>query len=180
MPMDDLKGIILKLYEDYEKTISLGTGDAFGKLSAVFEELNSLLREQIQELTQQDMSAIIDKLKNGLTITPQDREQIRLWVVGDAEEYTKSERRFDTWLQELRQVMEEVKLLQEAPANDVAAYSRLRALLREGSRIMGDVFYFLQQKERIEKFKKAVQEMDASERSILIQVLEQKMASPDF
>ena len=177
--MNELEAILKKIGEDHEKTTQQGTAEAYERLLSVFEELNDFAREKIQQITLDDMTAIVDKLKNGLAITPEDKDQIRLWIVGDAEEYAAAVSRQDKWRDELGGLIVQMKELRNE-ADGLAAYSRFRALLREASRRLSDIAFFQHQKERVDKFHEAIGSMEAEQRAILIRILEQKIKSPDY
>jgi hypothetical protein len=171
--------IIKKLNDDYEQTMAKNAGEAYSRLSTIFEELGSYLREYTQDLTKNDIKKIIQKLKGGEAITDEDKEQIKLWVVGDAEYYAKMENNFEDWKGELKRIIDEInKFRTDDP--DIVEASQLRALLRDGSRVLADMFYYIQQKDRLDQFNQSIQDIDSDERDILIRLLEQKIKSQDF
>ncbi len=171
--------IINKLNQDYENTTQQGTGEAYGRLSTIFEELGKYVRETIQEKTEGEIKKIINKLRSDQAILPEDIDLIRLWIIGDAENYTKMENNFDDWKTELKRLIGEInKLHVEDP--DVYTLSKLSGLFRDGARVLADLFYFLEQKDRMENFIDSTQKIDQEERMILVRLLEQKLSSPDF
>ena len=177
--MANFNQIIDKLNQDYEATTQKGTGEAYSKLSTIFEELGSYLREYIQGITEDQIVAIIKKLKKNEQIISDDKEHIKLWLVGDAEYYTKMENNVEGWKNELKRLMGDINNF-KTDNPDVVAACKLRGLFRDGSRVLTDIFYFLEQKDRVAKFDESTEEIDDSERQILIRLLEQKMKSPDF
>jgi len=177
--MNNLKEIIEKLNEDYEQTLKQGTAEAQERLLTILDELQALIREKIQDLTREDMRKIIYKLKNGQELSAHDLDQVRLWIVGDAQEYAKSEQDCQRRQSELQDIMTDIKHLQDGE-NILADYSRFRLLLRKASRVLSEVFYFQQQKERVDKFDQTGQQISAADRPFLIRILEQKMNSSEF
>ncbi len=177
--MANFNQIFQKLNEDYNVTMQKDSGNAYSKLSTIFEELDAFLREYVQDLTMDQMKAIVKKLESGETLSPDEKEQIRLWIVGDADYYAKMENNVEDWKQELKRIMGEIGALQtENP--DIVTACKLRGLFRDGARVIADLFFYAEQQDRLNKFNNAIQEIDTEERGLLIGLLEQKMKSPDF
>jgi len=177
--MENFNRIIDKLNEDYEQTMKNGQADAYSKLSTIFEELGEYLREYVQDETDIEIKTLIRKLRDGNQLATEDIDLIRLWVVDDAVQYTRLENSFGEWQDELKRLIGEISKYKDAEA-DVKTASELRALFRDGARVLADLFYFLEQKSRISKFEQASKQLGPQERSLLIGLLEQKMKSRDF
>ena len=171
--------IITKLNEDYRAAVTADTGDMYSRLSTIFGELDQYLREYLQELTGDDVKKIIKKLKGSDSITAQDLDLVALWLVGDANYYVKHENNFKDWTKELKRLMDEINACNvDNPNADTVA--KLRSLFRDASRVVADIFYYAEQKDRIAKFTESTQEIDADERGLLARLLEQKLKSKDF
>ena len=130
-------------------------------------------------MTGDDIKRVIKKLKGGDVISPADLDLIRLWLVGDADYYLIYEKNFKEWSRELRTVMDDINGC-DVDKPDIATVARLRSLFRDASRVVADIFYYAEQKDRIAKFNDATQEIDAEERGILVRLLEQKLKSKEF
>lgn len=174
--MADFNQIINKLGEDYNSAKAKGTADGYSRLSTIFDQLERFLREYIQDLTEEDIKKIVIRLKHNENLTAADLEKVRLWVVGDAENYVNMENNFADWQQELQRIIGEIKALQ-TPKPDLATACKLRALFRDGAQVITDIFNFVEQRERVKNFLDATRELDAQEREILIKLLEQKLNS---
>ncbi|MEW5894801.1 MAG: hypothetical protein AB1650_03420 [Candidatus Omnitrophota bacterium] len=177
--MDNFNQIIDKLYEDCDQTLQRGTGEAYSKLLTIFEELGSYFREFIQDKTGDEIKFVLRKLKNGYGLTDQDIDLIRLWIIDDAVRYTKLENSYQEWQNELKRLVKEISAYKGRPT-DVKTSSDLRALCRDGSRVLADIFYYIQQKDRVNKFEQAIKDVGPQERSLLIGLLEQKMNMKEF
>ncbi|MDP2654805.1 MAG: hypothetical protein Q8Q08_12365 [Candidatus Omnitrophota bacterium] len=177
--MGDFRQVVAKLNQDYAAAVKLDTGDAYSRLSTIFGGLEQAFREHMQSLTEKDLKRVIQKLKGGETLTVQDLEVVKLWMVGDADYYTTMENNLQDWKNELKRIMEEISLL-NAGNLDLAGTCRMRGLLTDGSRVIGDVFYYAQQKDRMAKFLESTKEIDPEERAILVRLLEQKIKSDIF
>ena len=177
--MGDFNQIISKFSEDYRATVQAGNGEAYSKLSSITGELEHYLREYLQQLSGDDVKKVINKLKGGGAISPQELDLVRLWLVGDAEYYLQHENNFSDWTKELARLVDQMN-----PCNvdkpDVTTVCRFRSILRDASRVIADIMYFVQQKDRVSKFNESTEEIDDEERSILVRLLEQKLRSSDF
>lgn len=177
--MENFNSIIDKLNEDYRATFESGTGNAYSKLSTICEELGAYLREFVQNETDIEIKTVIKKLRDGNQLSEADMEMIRLWVVDDAAQYMRLENNLEEWQDEFKRLMEEITKYKDVKA-DVKSACELRGLFRDGSRVLADIFYYLEQKDRVSKFEQASKNLGPQERSILIGLLEQKVKSPDF
>ena len=177
--MGNFNQIISKLNEDYQATVQSGTGDMYSRLSTIFGELDQYLREYLQDLTGHDVKKVIKKLKASDPITANDLEFNRLWLVGDADYYVKYENNFNDWTKELKRLMDEINSC-NVDNPDAATVAKLRSLFRDASRVVADIFYYAEQKDRIKKFNDSTQDIDSEERAIMVRLLEQKLKSKDF
>lgn len=177
--MENFNQIITKLNEDYQNTIRTGTGDMYSRLSTIFGELDIYLRECLQEMTGEKVKEIIRKMKGRNPIAADDLELIRLWLIGDADYYLKYENNFNEWTKELKRLMDEINTC-NVDNPDVATVSRLRSLFRDASRVVADIFYYVEQKDRVTKFSASTQDIDDEERGLITRLLEQKFKSKDF
>ena len=177
--MGNFKQIIAKLNMDYDKVVEEGTQDSYARLAAIFEELGKYLRGDIQEKTAGRIFGIIKKLKSGGPVSTEDYEHLRLWVVGDADYFAKLQNNFEDWKIQLKRLMNAISEFQ-VDDPDIDASLKLRGLFRDGVMVLADITYFLEQKDRMEKFTATMQGLNDEERVILIRILEQKMKSPDF
>ncbi len=177
--MDNFNQIIEKLNQDYHTTVQNGVGEAYSRFSTIFEELNGYLREYIQEQTDQKIRSVLRKLKDGDSLSQDDIDVIRLWIVDDAEQYCRLENNFKDWQEELKRLVQEISAYKDRPA-DIQTASELRALFLDGTRVLADIFFYIQQKDRVSKFAQASQQLGPQDRALLIGLLEQKISATNF
>jgi len=187
-------GDIPQLSENIQKTIELAsrcaqaeTSDNYGALGDQVEELEGQAREAFQ--SRMDFASLLPKLKSGKPLTPADLKTLELLIVGDAEYFLKYETEFNHWKTEIQQLVGEISKLQsgiqskaqsKAQSNDldVDALMHLRALCDEVRRILPAVVYYLDQKERANKFQQAMQgPIDAEASRVLAEIVEQMLVS---
>jgi len=177
--MADFSGMFKKINSQYDEAVKSEDSKSYANLSYVFRDLNTQLREYIQKITKNEIVQIVKKLKSGRNITKDELRFIKLWIVGDADYYAKMENNFHDWSEELKRLIKAINELNTAEPDFVTA-SRLRGVLTDGARVLGDIAFFFEQKDRIKKFEEACSELDSEERELLISLLEKKMASADY
>lgn len=152
---------------------------SYQRLATDVSEYEIQLREYIQEITKGEISRIIQKLEGRKEISAEELKFIKLWIVGDAEYYTRLENNFNDWIAEVRRIMGEINKI-DAAEPDFEAASRLRAMLEDGKRVIYDIAFFLEKKEREFRFAEATLELDNEEKDLLVKLLRSKLASKEF
>ena len=150
--------------------------DHFQHLSVALAKLQERLREEVQSATQTEIAAIIATLDTGADPSPTQLDLIRLWVVGDADQYVRLEGDYQTWLAELDRLVGELTRGQGA-ALTVADLSKLAALARDAQRVLADIEYFKQEEARVQRFEQAAKGLTADDKRTLATMLRQKLAS---
>jgi hypothetical protein len=177
--MLDLREIATRLNRSFNDAEKAGDAASYQRVAAIFSDYEVQLREDVQEMTKGEINKIIQKLETGEKTTKEDLEFIKLWIVGDAEYYVKMENNFNDWLLELKRIIGEINKIKESQPNLETA-SRLRAILEDGKRVIYDIAFFLEKKERIANFEEATLEIEGEERSLLINLLRNKLKSKEF
>jgi hypothetical protein len=116
-------------------------------------ELEALSREGFQSKI--DFASLLPKLEKAKPLTPTDLKTLELLLVGDAESYLKYETELDEWRQECRRILAEIASLRSSNL-DIDGFLRLRALCREAQRVLPDLFFYYEQKERAAHFDAAI------------------------
>lgn len=177
--MADFTQAIRKLTTDVKQAMEEQSASAYERVDAIIQELDVVLRESMQKSTANEMKRIIQVLRAGKEVGPQDKDLIRLWVIGDAESYAQMENSAEEWRSELVQVMSNIDTFAGKDL-DAKGIVRLRALLQDANQTLSDIFYFTEQKERVGRFVDSVREIDAEERELLANILEQKLKLEQF
>ncbi len=177
--MSEIKDQIKALNEDYQKALKMNDNASYSQLSINIADAEANIREYIQGITKNEIQTIVNKLRNNEQLTKFEIDYIRLWLVSDAEHYIQAENDFENWQNESKRLMDQINALQNSDLNFVEA-SKLRALLLDLTRTASDINFYLQQKERVEKFNESTKELDSEESELLINLLTSKMKSPNF
>jgi hypothetical protein len=79
---------------------------------------------------------------------------VKLWIVGDAEAYSKLENHFEDWIAEFKWLESLIKE-KASSAEGVQDLFRVRGILEDASRLAINTGYYLETKERIRRFEEA-------------------------
>lgn len=159
--------------------------DALGSMSpgnfyravSLLSETKSNIREELQKITSKQIEEIIKKLEKKEPLTSEDIAYIKLWIVGDAQSYTKMENNFDDWVNEFKRLTEVLKKYEDRECSK-EELSDLRGILEDAIRVASDIGNFLEKKERIKKFEEAVRDPNTMDTEIVIKILTEKLRSP--
>jgi len=155
------------------------TSGSFLHTAVVLSENKDAAREKIQETTTEDIKNVIRKLKGDESLSQEDIEYMKLWIVGDAQSYTRMENNFNDWISEFKRLKGALK---EYENRDLSReeFLNIQGILEDAARVAADIGNFLEKKERIKKFEEATQSPQSLDRNILVEVLEQKIKSPEL
>jgi hypothetical protein len=174
--------IVEKLNEiiSQKQTVDENTEEGyFNKVTAPLVSLEDYLREQMQADTSEKISMIINKLKSDEEITEADLMFIRLWIVGDAASYVQMENDYQKWLEELNRLF---SVIEELKGQDLSLENmyKLQGTTRDKIRVIGDIVFFKQQQERINKFENASKNLNSANKLALAKILKQKLESEEM
>lgn len=156
-----------------------GASEDFSRVGSELTQIKGKVREEIQALTADDIARITQKLENQELLSPKERELVGLWVVGDAEGYTKMENDFGQWQEEFRRlsdVLETYEGQEPSPQTMVEVHG----VLEDAVRITADISHFLEKKERVERFHSAINNMTPDDAKFLVSMLKSMLSSPDM
>ncbi len=156
--------------------------DDVGSFETLVPRLTALadtLRETYQGSIQNQILLAIGKLERNGTLVPEDIAAIESFMVGDAEAYVRLENDFQSWIAELARLVGVLGEMQSRLEGRVL----LDALgeVEDARRVLGDINNFLEEKERVTRFRRTVAEGITPERAaMLIELLRELVASPEI
>jgi hypothetical protein len=151
------------------------TSENYDALDALAQTLDEQAREALQ--SQLDVASLLSKLKQQKPLTPGDLKTLELLIVGDSESFLKYETDLPQWKEEVHRLVNEMNTLASAPT-DVDGLLHLRALGQELRRVLPDIVYYLDDKERVERFRKATSgPLDAEGYSVLAEIVSAMISS---
>lgn len=149
------------------------------KITAPLVALEDQLREQIQFDTSSQIETLIQKLKTDSEIDDTDLELIRLWIVGDAQGYVEMENNYKEWLSELNRLFSVIEGMKAEKLTLKNMYN-LSGTVRDAVRVIGDIVFFKQQQDRLEKFENVSKNLNSKNKKILADILQRKLESNEM
>ncbi len=172
--MEILKG----LAESMQQALEALDAEGFYRLSSHFQGLKSEAREKIQEMTSKRVKEIIEKLGKGTELTKEETDLVRLWIVGDAEGYSKMENNYEDWLAEFKRLAAVLGEYASGP-DEIQALFRAQGVLEDARRVAHDLGSYLETKERIHRFEETTANPQRGDRELIARILKMKLHSPD-
>jgi hypothetical protein len=156
-----------------------GASEDFHRVGAELSQLKGKVREAIQVATAEEITGIIGKLENQENLSFEEKNLVGLWLVGDAEGYTKMEDDFGEWQEEFRRlsrVLETFRDREPSPRNLVEVHG----VLEDAVRVAADLANFLEKKERVERFQTAINNVTPEDAKFLASMLRAKLSSEEM
>lgn len=157
------------------------TDHAFQRSATILNQNQNSVRETLQHMTSGDIRQILDRLQSGKAPTPGDLDIIKLWIVGDADSYTRMENNFEDWLEEYARLEDILKEYEEKDC-DAKDLFRLQGILEDAIRVSYDISNFLEKQERLARFEATVKDKtdwDRDSLEFLVGILTEKLYRSD-
>ncbi|HNW44577.1 MAG TPA: hypothetical protein PKI19_08730 [Elusimicrobiales bacterium] len=162
--------------EDYNKFTANRNADSLRKLYDTLFNLNAALREETQTATLQPVKTILSKLEKNATLTPEDMQLIRLWLVGDAEAYAAKENDFESWTAELNRLVTEISG-PATQADEVKAAMAVQGTVTDALGLIPNIQKFLEAQDRVKRFERSTKTLDGPTQLAIKNLLEAKIKS---
>ena len=155
------------------------SADQFSAAGMDLVKARKAIREELQQMTAAAMQPIIAKLHQNQPLGGEEKDLVRLWIVGDAAAFTKKESDFREWLAEFQRLGEAIRKVEQMPTS-LPEMLDLHGNLEEAVRLAGDIQFFLEEKERVGRFEQAIQNLSAADAELLAGILQEKLNSPEM
>ena len=152
--------------------------DDLTRVSSDLVQVKDKVREELQAATAEDITRILKKLENQELLTPDEKNLVGFWLVGDAEGYTKMENDFSEWQEEFRRlgsILESYEGQSPSPQTLV----ELHGVLEDAIRVAADISFFLEEKDRVERFNSAINNLTPDDAKFLASMIREMMAKSD-
>ncbi|MCK5287836.1 MAG: hypothetical protein KAJ14_04775 [Candidatus Omnitrophica bacterium] len=173
--MEELKG----LDKIMEKAQESGLSEDFSRVSGLLYAGLNKTREKMQAMTSKDMKDILKKLDKDQSLTFQELECVKLWIIGDAESYLEMENNFDEWVTEFGR-LKDVLSGYESRDLSLQELAKAHGVLEDASRVSADIANYLEKKERVDKFSQATNDPSVLDTEVLKKILRLKLQSPNM
>ncbi|MFN5538786.1 MAG: hypothetical protein ACK481_01815 [Candidatus Melainabacteria bacterium] len=150
------------------------------ELNTMTVEMLNFLREEYQKETKEKAEAIIQKFQKGVALSSSDIDILENYIVGDATSYIKAfESSYQNNIQSLFEFAEQIKEIDTNPQSPEYLIE-LTGKARTLQRITTNISLYLQEKKRIDDFRKALSDgIDRCEAKFFASLLEFKLKSLD-
>lgn len=158
------------------------TEGAFHKTADILSETKNKVREEMQRITSKEIKTIISNLNADKPISANEIELIKLWIIGDAESYTKAENNFPDWIEEFKRLQKVLGKYEDREYNAIELL-KLHGILEDAIRVTYDILNFVIKRERAKKFNETVEKatvLNKEDKQIIAKILLSQMKSSTF
>ena len=169
--MSDARALIEQL-QAFHAQAKIDDVGSYERLTDPIVKLTDALREGYAASIQDQVRALIEKM-GANALSKADLAQIESFIVGDAEAYTRLENNFQDWIAEITRLVGVLGGMTLSGSGWLDALGEVEDL----HRVLNDVCNYLQQKERVTRFRRTVAEGLTPERTeMLIEILKELRA----
>lgn len=171
----DVKSAVDKALQRASRCDADETSENYEVLENLIEDIETHARESFQ--SKMDVASLLPKLKNARPLLPAELKTLELLIVGDAEYFLKYETDLNDWKREAKRILTEIASVSSVEL-DVDGLLHLRALCREARRVLPDLVFYFDQKERASRFEAATKgQIDAVGCRALTEMVEKMIES---
>lgn len=163
---------------DARRMLQSNDNDQLTLLQSFFRDLETASREEFQEKLFPQAEAIYVKLQAGSPLDQKEKKILELLIIGDAEFYTKFENNYDDWMREFERLMDEIGKYRQKQLT-VSELCHLRAQARDLLNLLPSIVYYLQARNRVERFRQTLRgELSREDYFMLASIVKTAMESP--
>jgi hypothetical protein len=154
------------------------TSESYGFVATELIKSKNGIRQAIEQATAGAIAAIIGKLENNQPLNDEEKQTVKLWIVGDAEGYVKSENNFQDWLQEYRRLMDVITNWESKTAS-IQELVEIHGILEDAIKLADAVAHYLEDRERVVRFENSVNSMNVEDSKFIAGMLKSMLTSPE-
>lgn len=158
------------------EAISTRSPEHFETLEQQINRFEATVREMQQSMLSERSKSALKNLRAGRPLSEEEKSVLQSVVVGDAESYLRVENNLQDWINELQRLIGEMERL--ARCEDEATMSQLRGVSKDAVRLMPSLRAYMEEKDRLDRFNRAMANLDEPNRHILTQVVSEMLSSP--
>jgi hypothetical protein len=158
------------------EAISTRSPEHFETLEQQINRFEATVREMQQSMLSERSKSALKNLRAGRALSEEEKSVLQSVVVGDAESYLRVENNLQDWINELQRLIGEMERL--ARCEDEATMSQLRGISKDAVRLMPSLRAYMEEKDRLDRFNRAMANLDEPNRQILAQVVSEMLSSP--
>jgi hypothetical protein len=173
--MDYLKG----MSQVMQQAQAGNDSEKYGYAAVELVKSKDKIREAIEQATVGTVVEIIAKLEKNQPLSEEEKQVVRLWVVGDAEGYLKMENNLKEWLEEYRRLMDVIAGY-EGKSGSIQELVEVHGVLEDAIKVADAIAHYLDDKERVTRFNNAMTNLNAQDNKFIAGILKSMMSSPDM
>jgi hypothetical protein len=173
--MDYLKG----MSQVMQQAQAGNDSEKYGYAAVELVKSKDKIREAIEQATTGTVVEVIAKLEKNQPLTEEEKQVVRLWVVGDAEGYLKMENNFKDWMEEYRRLMDVIAGY-EGKSGSIQQLVEVHGVLEDAIKVADAIAHYLDDKERVTRFNNAMTTLNAQDNKFIAGILKSMMSSPDM
>jgi hypothetical protein len=173
--MDYLKGMSQLMQQAQASNES----EKYGYAAVELVKSKDKIRAAIEQATVGTVVGIIAKLEKNQPLTEEEKQVVRLWVVGDAEGYLKMENNFKEWMEEYRR-LQDVIAGYEDKAGSLQEMVEVHGVLEDAIKVADAIAHYIDDKERVTRFNNAMTDLNAQDNKFIAGMLKSMMSMPDM
>lgn len=172
-----IDSVIEKLVEISEQSFRTQNSGQFQQVDMLINQLQNQAREKFQSDAMNQYGSVLRKLDAGEGLTSEEQAALELLIVGRAKYYLKEETDFNNWIDELKRLVAEIDRLKQTGDESLEGLMELQALCIDAGRVTADIAFYLEEKERYQRFQEATREIDLDESAMLANMIRSMLGS---
>jgi hypothetical protein len=155
------------------------SSDQFSQAGMALVKARDQIREALQEQTAAAMKPIIQKLEKNQPLSLEEKDLVKLWIIGDAKAFTEKENDYQGWLEEFQRLGEVIGARAALPSA-LSEMLDFYGSLEDAVRVSANLQFFLEEKERAARFEQVIQNLSKEDAELLAGILQEKLNSPEM
>ena len=172
-----IDSVIEKLVNVSEQSLKTQNSGQFQQADMLINQLQTQAREQFQSDAVAQYGSVLRKLEAGDPLTGEEQAALELLIVGRAKYYLKEETDFNSWIDEYKRLVSEIDRLRASDDQSLESLMELQALCIDAGRVVADISFYLEEKERFQRFQESTREIDLQESAMLANMIRTMLGS---
>jgi hypothetical protein len=168
---------IEKLVQVSEQSFNSQNAGKFQQVDMFINQLQTQAREQFQSDAMAQYGSVLRKLEAGDPLTGEEQAALEMLIVGRAKYYLKEETDFNSWMDEYKRLVSEIARLRDGGDQSLESLMELQALCIDAGRVVADIAFYLEEKERYQRFVESTREIDLEESAMLANMIRSMLGS---
>jgi hypothetical protein len=158
-----------------ERCLQADAAEDCGALDQAIRRVDDLAREAIHQRLASDLLRIADKLDSGAALSPDDERNLETFAIGNAARYVSAENNVEEWKAEVRRLIAELDDVASIAESSVDRLLHVRALCRDAMGVLPELIHWMEEKERIERFRAGAVSRDPERGRIIARFLRESL-----